>query len=138
MSPTIDVTAERTIAAPPEAVAAVMFDPVNDSKWMKAVKSAERLDSTGGAARVRRTGSFLGKTIQWTTELLEHDPPRRLRLLIADGPFNGEVTYEIEPAGTGSRVRIRNVGEPGMFAWMPRFMTMAAMRTALGKDLEHL
>jgi len=77
----IDVSAELEMPFPPERIAAVMFDPANDTLWMKAVKQAERLDDTSGAgARVRRSARFLGRAISWVTEVVEHDPPRLLRL----------------------------------------------------------
>jgi uncharacterized membrane protein len=132
----LDVSVERTVPAPPERVAAVMFDPSRDSQWMKAVRSAERLP--GSPPRTRRTGRFLGRTITWTTEVLEDAPPHRLRLRIVDGPFIGDVEYSIERAGSGSRVRIRNVGQPGLFAFMPRWLTMAAMKSAVRADLARL
>jgi uncharacterized protein YndB with AHSA1/START domain len=135
----IDLRVERTIAATPERVAAVMFDPAQDPTWMHALTRAEPLDpviTTG--ARVRRYARFLGRTISWITVVREYDPPRRLVLDIAEGPFTGEVVYEIEPAGDGARVTIRNVGRPGQFAWVPAPLTRAAMRSALRKDLAHL
>ena len=139
MTPSIDVTAERTMSAPPERVAAVMFDPANDPAWMKAVRTAVRQPSDAGSPpQIRRTGRFLGRTIRWTTEVMEHDPPRRLRLRIVDGPFVGDVIYEIEPHASGSTVRIRNVGEAGQFRFLPRALTMAAMRSALRADLARL
>jgi hypothetical protein len=36
MTATIDVTGERTIAASPEAVATIMFDPRQDPSWPAA------------------------------------------------------------------------------------------------------
>jgi uncharacterized protein YndB with AHSA1/START domain len=136
---TIDVCVERLIPAAPGAVAAVMFEPDRDPGWMKAVVTIERIDPAFGlGARVRRRARFLGKDIAWTTTVRAYDPPHRLVLDIADGPFSGEIVYEIRPDPAGSRVSIRNTGAPGQFAWMPVVFTRAAMRTSLSKDLARL
>lgn len=37
----LDVSVERTIPAPPERVASVMFGPSRDSQWMKAALRAD-------------------------------------------------------------------------------------------------
>ena len=135
----IDVTVERVVAAPPERVAAVMFDPERDPTWMGALTGAELLDpAVGPGARVERHARFLGRSISWVTTVREHDPPHRLVLDIAEGPFTGEIVYEITPVHAGSRVTIRNVGTPGQFAWMPTALTRAAVRSALAKDLRRL
>lgn len=138
MSAILDVSAERAIPATPEQIARVMFDPVNDPRWMKAVRSVESLEPGKTGARARRSGRFLGRTIHWTTEVLEYAPPHRLRLRIVDGPFRGDVFYRIEEAPQGSLVRIRNVGEAGSFRFMPRFLMEMAMKSALRADLERL
>jgi hypothetical protein len=135
----LDVSETLTIQSPPERVAAIMFAPAYDSRWMKAVKKVEVLDPEPIVGqRVRRWGSFLGKTICWVTELREYEPPRRLVLRIAEGPFVGDVTYEIVEAGSGSAVTIRNQGEPGQFSWMPRWLVALAMKGALRSDLRRL
>jgi hypothetical protein len=116
-----------------------MFEPAYDSRWMKAVKKVKVLDAEPSCGqRVRRWGSFLGKTICWVTELREYEPPRRLVLRITEGPFVGDVTYEIAQAGSGSSVTIRNQGEPGQFSWMPRWLVAGAMKRALLSDLRRL
>src|SRR5688572_26933534 len=105
----MDVTAEEAVAAPPEKVASVMFDPVNDPRWIGGAKSVEPpAGPVGPGARVRRTGGFMGRSFSWVTEVAEFEPNRRLAMRFLEGPMKGEVVYEIEPSAGGSRVRIRN------------------------------
>ncbi len=137
VSSLLDVAVERIIAAPPDRVARVMLDPAYDVQWMRAVKTAEPVAGSPTRA-VRRTARFLGRTISWTTEVADELPGRRLHMRIANGPFVGEVFYEIEPHARGSLVRIRNVGAPGQFAWLPRSLIVAAMRRGLQSDLANL
>ena len=140
MTTPIDVGVERSIPVAAEVVAAVMFDPNQDHRWMQALREVELLDeSVAVGARVRRHARFLGKDISWITVVRSYEPGRRLELDIAEGPFVGVVTYEIEAAGTDACIaRIRNVGSPGQFAWMPSPLVRAAMRSSLRKDLARL
>ena len=139
MTAAIDVGAERVIAAPAAAIAAVMFDPTRDPSWMRALTGSELLDAViAQGARTRRTARFLGRDITWETVVRRYEPPTLLELDIAEGPFTGTVTYSIEPNGDRATVRIRNVGTPGQFAWMPTAITRRVMRSALARDLAHL
>ena len=135
----LDVAVERSMSVPAGQVAAVMFDPTQDQTWMQALTAVEVLDQPVAiGARVRRHARFMGKDISWITVVRSYEPGRRLELDIADGPFVGVVTYEIEPAGSSSIVRVRNVGAPGQFGWMPNGLIRMAMRRSLTKDLQRL
>src|SRR5687767_14234610 len=130
----MDVTAERTIAASPKQVAAVMFDPRRDPEWIGGAQSVEPLsgDPTTIGARVRRNGGFMGKKFSWETEVANHQADRLLGMRFVEGPMKGgAVTYRIEPEGSGSRVSIRNTG-PGsrIMGWF--------VRRSVGKDLDRL
>ena len=103
---------------------------------MAAIKSVEPLADHGQpGARVRRTGRFMGRTLQWTTEVMS-TAPDHLDLRIVDGPMRGTVAYHIEPSGSGSQVSIRNIGEAPGFA--PRWLLAWAMRRSLTADLRRL
>ena len=135
----LDVAVERSMPAPAQQVAAVMFDPTQDQTWMQALTAVDVLDQPVAiGARVRRHARFMGTDISWITVVRTYEPGRLLELDISEGPFVGVVTYEIEPAGSSSTVRIRNVGAPGQFAWMPSGLIRMAMRHSLAKDLQRL
>ena len=134
----IDVIAEIDIAAAPADVAGVMFDAQRDPEWIRAVKGVELVDPTLVAgARVRRTGNFAGKQFSWMTTVEAVHFPHVLALRLSDGPFTGTVRYDIQRAGVGSRVRIRNVGEAVGLAF-PAAMITGPMKAALDGDLERL
>jgi hypothetical protein len=109
----IDVTVSREVAASPDRVRAIMFEPRNDPKWMAAVKSVEPQST--------RTRWALASDV-WAR--------------IIDGPMRGVVHYTIEPSPRGSIVSIRNIGDAPGFAPAPllRFF----MRRALTADLRRL
>jgi hypothetical protein len=56
----------------------------------------------------------------------------------ADGPFPMETTYEWEPTAGGTRMRLRNRGEPAGFARIGSPALAAAMRRANRQDLSSL
>lgn len=136
MGAPLDVAVREFVAAPPERVRAVMFDPRQDPQWMAAVTTVQPLgDAPSVGAQARRTGRFLGRTLRWTTQITAVSG-NRLDLTIVDGPMRGTVAYQIDADGDGSRVTIRNVGHAPGFA--PRWLLRFAMRRALAADLRRL
>jgi Polyketide cyclase / dehydrase and lipid transport len=135
----IDVSAEIDIAAAPADIAAVMFDPARDQEWMKAVTGVEIIDpALAPGARVLRRGAFLGREFSWVTEVEAVHFPPLLTMQVTDGPFAGTVSYQIQRAGTGSHVKIRNVGETTKLGFVPAVLITGPMKTALSGDLERL
>jgi hypothetical protein len=135
----LDVAVDIDVAAPPSAIAAVMFDPHRDPDWIGAVSAVEVVDpALAPGARVRRRGQFLGREIEWTTAVESVHFPHALAMRITDGPFAGLVRYEIARTPDGSRVRIRNTGQLTALGPIPRALVEAPMRSALVSDLERL
>ena len=56
----------------------------------------------------------------------------------AEGPFPMETTYTWEDAGGGTRMTLRNRGEPSGFAKVAGPMMASAMRRANKNDLARL
>lgn len=132
----VDVTVRMQIDAPPDRVAAVMFDAARDPEWIGGARRAEVLGPLpyGAGTRVRREGAFLGRSFSWTTEVVEFLPDRAVRMRHVAGPFNGGVDYSIAIASGGSTVTIRNYG--GATFWFPFMATM--MRMSVAADLRRL
>jgi hypothetical protein len=136
--PPIDVSAEIDIEAAPADIAGVMFDPQREPEWITVVTGVELIDpALAPGARVRRTGNLLGRSIGWTTEVERVHFPHLLALRVIDGPFRGTVRYDIQRFGTGSRVRLRNVGEADEWP-VPAALVTAPLRAAMAADLERL
>lgn len=128
------------IERPPEDVFAVLTDPGRLADWQGTVVEAE-LEGDGpmrAGARVREVRSFLGKRIESTVEILEHEPPSRFALRSAAGPVSFHVEQSVEPTASGSRVRVSMEGEArGVMAVGSRIAVKAAERQ-LKSDLASL
>jgi uncharacterized protein YndB with AHSA1/START domain len=105
-------TATRSIRLkqPPEAVWVVISDFERHPSWRPGLKSIERLPDAGGHPVWKETDKH-GESIP--IETVESLPPRRMVGRIADPklPFGGTWTYELEPDGAGTRIRITEDGE---------------------------
>src|SRR5262249_39000079 len=90
-------------------------------------------------SRVAFVAHFLGRRMAYTYEFVELIAGKRLVMKKAEGPFPMETTYTWEgtPSG-GTRMTLRNRGEPsGLSTLVAPFMVMA-MRRANRKDLAAL
>jgi uncharacterized membrane protein len=137
---TVDVTTEIVIERPCEQVAAYAGDPTNAPEWYANITSVrwQTPPPVGMGSRLDFVARFLGRTLAYTYEVVEHDP-RRLVMRTAQGPFPMETTYTWQPEGASStRMTLRNCGEPAGFARVAGPVMAAAMRRANEKDLARL
>jgi len=82
-------------------------------------------------SRLAFVARFLGRRLAYTYEVREHVPGERFVMRTAEGPFPMETTYEWhEAAGAGTRMTLRNRGEPSGFSKVAAPMMAAAMRRA--------
>ena len=137
----VDVVSEAVIAAPIERVAAFAADPDNAPKWYVNIKAVEwqtpRPLQVG--SKVAFVAHFLGRRLAYTYEIVELVPGSRLVMRTSEGPFPMETTYEWKatPDG-GTRMTLRNRGEPTGFSKLVAPFMGSAMRRANRKDLVRL
>ena len=136
----IDVTVDIEISRPRDEVVAFTLEPSNDPAWIGGVVDSEKL--TDGpmelGARVRRTAKFLGRCIDYVTEVVEYDPGRLLVMRAIEGPFAMIVSYGFEDAGEGTRVSVRNQGEATGFFKLAAPLLAKAMKRSVGGDVKRL
>jgi uncharacterized protein YndB with AHSA1/START domain len=137
----VDVLTEVVIHRPRERVAAYAADPDHAPDWYVNIDSVrwQTPPPARVGSRVTFVARFLGRTLEYTYELTEFDPGRKLVMRTAEGPFPMETTYTWESTSSGhTRMTLRNRGEPsGFSAVAAPFMAMA-MRRANRNDLAKL
>jgi Polyketide cyclase / dehydrase and lipid transport len=136
----VDVTVETFIGRTPAEVAAFAGNPTNAPEWYVNIKSVrwQTPPPVGVGSRMDFVAQFLGRRIAYTYEVAELVPGERLVMRTADGPFPMETTYTWEPAAGGTRMTLRNRGNPSGFAQLTAPLMERAMRRATTKDLARL
>jgi uncharacterized protein YndB with AHSA1/START domain len=118
----IDVTAQRTIPARPEAIWPLLDDPARLHEWFAFADGGEVLEGEGVGRRQRMHGHWGRKRSEIDQVIVEHDPPRRLawrheaeRLDGRPAPrFAAETlfTATLEPVDGGTRVTLHSAQRP--------------------------
>jgi hypothetical protein len=138
----IDITASLEIDAPPEAVAAIQFDPSRDPEWIGGVDRVELVTPPPLAegSQVRRFGGFMGRPIVWLMRVEAFEPARHVGMHALESPFPMDVDYRLEAlAGGRSRASIRARGEGrGMYGALPGPLLGAMVRRSVQGDLVRL
>ena len=137
----VDVTTEIDIERPRGEVAAYVGSPDNATEWYANIKSI-RWESPPPAAVGSRIGfvaQFLGRRLVYTYEVREVVPGKRFVMSTSQGPFPMETTYTFQDtASGGTRMTLRNRGQPSGFSTVAAPMLATAMRRANRKDLARL
>jgi uncharacterized protein YndB with AHSA1/START domain len=137
----VDVVTSVEVDRPRTDVAEFATDPDNVTRWYANITSVEwetppplRLGS-----RVAFVAQFLGRRLAYTYEVVELVPGQRLVMRIDQGPFPMETTYSwAETVSGGTRMTLRNRGEPSGFSRIAAPVLAQAMRRANRKDLAML
>ena len=137
----VDVVTEIEIARPREEVFRYAADPLNAPEWYANIASAEWRSAPPPAvgSRFAFVASFLGRRLEYTYEVRELVPGERLVMATSEGPFSMETTYALTDAPSGgTRMTLRNRGEPSGFSRIAAPILSRAMRRANRKDLARL
>jgi uncharacterized protein YndB with AHSA1/START domain len=137
----VDVLTEVEIDRPRAEVAEFASTPDNAPRWYANIESVEwRTEppvSLGG--RVAFVARFLGRRLAYTYEVKALLPGELLVMATSEGPFPMETTYTwTDTAEGGTRMTLRNRGEPSGFNKISAPVMAAAMRRANRKDLAKL
>ena len=136
----VDVVTEIDIARPRADVYAFASDPDNATRWYSNIDSVEweTPRPAGLGSRIAFSARFLGRRLTYTYEVVERVDGERFAMRTAQGPFPMETTYAFSDADGGTRMTLRNRGEPSGFAKVGASLMAAAMRRENRKDLERL
>ena len=137
----VDVLTETVVARPRAEVAAFSANPDNAPAWYVNIKSVEWKSEPAVqvGARAAFVAQFLGKRMAYTYEIVEFVANERLVMRTAEGPFPMETTYTWESTEQGgTRMKLRNRGEPKGFSRFLAPIMSLAMRRANTNDLARL
>ncbi len=137
----VDVRTDIFIDAPPDEVAAYACDPDRAPEWYDNIDSVEWVTAPPlvVGSQLAFVAHFLGQRMAYTYEVVEWEPGRRFVMRTAQGPFPMETTYTFAAEGPeGTRMTLRNRGEPAGFSKVVAPMMAAAMRRANLKDLARI
>jgi hypothetical protein len=130
----VDVRTEIVIARSRGHVSAYAADPSNATEWYENIKAVDRHSTR----EIAFTAEFLGRRLMYVYEIVEDVPGERLVMRTSQGPFPMETTYEWADTCGGTRMTLRNRGEPSGFSKLAAPVLAAAMRRANRKDLARL
>jgi len=116
-------------------VFAYAADPTNAPAWYENIKAVERRSPR----EISFTAEFLRRRLTYVYESVEQVSGERLVMRTSEGPFPMETTYLFDDApGGGTRMTLRNRGEPSGFSRLGAPVLARAMRRANRKDLARL
>ena len=137
----VDVTTEIEIDRARAEVASFASDPDNAVVWYQNIEAVEWRSPrpVGVGSRIAFTARFLGRRLAYTYEVNEMVTGERFVMSTAEGPFPMETTYTWQDtASGGTRMTLRNRGEPSGFPGLASPLMAKAMRLANRKDLKRL
>lgn len=136
----VDVRTEILFRRPPAEVAIFAGNPERAPEWYVNIKAVEWKTEPPLAvgSRVAFVAKFLGRKLEYTYEIRELIPGEKLVMSTADGPFPMETTYLWVAEGEGTRMSLRNRGEPSGFAKFTAPLMELMMRRANEADLRKL
>ncbi len=130
----IDVTVQTEVSTEPAAVFVYLADPINDAKWIGGIETSEILTggSIGLGTQVQRTAGFMGRSMDYVTEITAFEPTTLIEMETVSGPFEMIITYEVEACELGARIILRNRGGPSgiMSLLSPLMARMVRKNTA--------
>jgi hypothetical protein len=137
----VDVITTRDFALAPGIVAGFAVDPDNAPKWYENIKSIEWKTKPPLAvgSKIAFVAHFLGKRLSYTYEVIAFVENHSLVMRTSEGPFPMETSYVFVPLPDGgTRMTLRNRGEPAGFSRLVSPLMAFMMRRANRKDLARL
>jgi uncharacterized membrane protein len=137
----VDVLTDIVIFRPRQDVAAYAADPDHAPEWYVNIKSVrwKTPPPTRVGSQVTFVAHFLGRTLEYTYEVVEFVPGDRIVMRTAEGPFPMETSYVwTSTEANSTHMTLRNRGDPTGFSKLFAPFMATAMRRANRKDLRRL
>ncbi|MFC5380596.1 SRPBCC family protein [Aquipuribacter nitratireducens] len=137
----IDVASEVVVARPRPVVADFAVDPASVTRWYARIRDVRHLTPAPleVGSRLAFVAHFLGRTLEYTYEVVEWVPHERFVMRTADGPFPMETTYTWADAAPGAtRMTLRNRGRPEGLSRVATPLLARAVARSTAQDLRRL
>jgi uncharacterized membrane protein len=111
------VEASVVINRPVEEVFAFMSDVKNWLKWQSGMLEAEQSSEgpVGVGSTSRGVNQFLGRRMEWTSEITAYELNKKMEQKIKAGPMLIEQSVKLEPVEGGTKLTLGGEGESGGF-----------------------
>ena len=103
-----------TIARPRDEVFAFVADARNRPQWDESVDSEELTspEPIGVGSTVRTKFRSMGRPYEYTWEIIEHEPPRHMKVESTSGPFPTTLAFQFSDQDGGTLVEASVTGRP--------------------------
>jgi len=108
---------EILVSRPLDEVFAFVGDVRNRPRWDESVDSEELTspEPIGVGSTVRTRLRSMGREYQYTWEIVEHDPPNRMRVQSTSGPFPTTLVFQFLDRDDKTEVQATVTGRPSGF-----------------------
>ena len=105
---------EVLISRPLDEVFAFVGDVRNRPRWDDSVDSEELTspEPIGVGSTVRTRLRSMGKDYEYNWEIVEHEPPSRLKIESTSGPFPTTLVFQFDGQSGGTQVNASVTGRP--------------------------
>ena len=112
--PTVEESVD--IDRSPEDVWAFLANTDNIPAFESQITHIEQVTEgdVGVGTRWKGGTNVLGRKFEWTTEMVEFEPPTRSRTKSVEGKLPFEITYRLSPSGSGTLFTYRIDAESGL------------------------
>jgi uncharacterized membrane protein len=107
--------ASVVIDRPIEEVLAYVTDASSWPKWEEGLLEAEQtsMGPVGAGTTFRGTNQFMGQKMEWTSEITEYEPNKKVGHKIISGPMSVQQTLTFELVDGGTKFSLVAEGETG-------------------------
>jgi uncharacterized protein YndB with AHSA1/START domain len=129
-----------TISRSVEEIFAYMTDIGNFAEWNEQAGPSEQTSDgpVGVGATYRGSYDFMGRKMEWTSEITEYEPNRKMTQKVDMGVAVMGMSWLVEPVEGGTKVTIISEGEMGGLGKLAGPLMDRTMRKQMEGNLARL